>query len=239
MLNCDPIRELALPGFHSIVLRCLDEFLGSRFQGKILDAGAGHGAFTQKLHKRGYETAACDLHPELFQVEGVECRPADLTTQLPWDAESFDGVIALEVVEHLDGVFPFFREVHRVLKPGGFFLFTTPNILSLKSRFRFLLSGYFYAFPPLSEDARNAITQHINPLSYEFYDFRLRSSGFSVQEVMIDKYQRWSLCSLFLYPFIQIYSRLLMKATESSRRQNQLRLLLGRTMIVIAVKNRN
>lgn len=40
---------------------------------------------------------------------------------------SFDGVVAVEVLEHVDEDELFVRNVCRVLKPGGFFLMTTPN----------------------------------------------------------------------------------------------------------------
>ncbi len=40
---------------------------------------------------------------------------------------SFDAVVAVEVLEHVEDDAAFVREVHRVLKPGGTFLMTTPN----------------------------------------------------------------------------------------------------------------
>src|SRR5262249_55059298 len=41
--------------------------------------------------------------------------------------EAFDAVVAVEVLEHVDDDAAFVRNVHRVLKPGGRFLMTTPN----------------------------------------------------------------------------------------------------------------
>ena len=40
---------------------------------------------------------------------------------------SFEGAVAIEVLEHVDCDEQFVREVARVLRPGGFFLMTTPN----------------------------------------------------------------------------------------------------------------
>ncbi len=48
---------------------------------------------------------------------------------LPFAAESFDLVTANMVVEHLEEPAAHFREIARVLKPGGAFLFHTPNAL--------------------------------------------------------------------------------------------------------------
>lgn len=47
--------------------------------------------------------------------------------QLPFSGESFDVVTANMVVEHLEHPAEGFAEVARVLKPGGLFLFHTPN----------------------------------------------------------------------------------------------------------------
>ena len=40
---------------------------------------------------------------------------------------SFNCVVAVEVLEHVEEDFKFVKEVHRVLKPGGSFIMTTPN----------------------------------------------------------------------------------------------------------------
>jgi len=47
--------------------------------------------------------------------------------------EAFDCVVAVEVLEHVEDDESFVREVHRVLKPGGTFLMTTPNGDSVKN----------------------------------------------------------------------------------------------------------
>lgn len=48
-------------------------------------------------------------------------------TKLPFREESFDLVTANMVVEHLDNPALQFREIHRILRPKGIFLFHTPN----------------------------------------------------------------------------------------------------------------
>lgn len=49
------------------------------------------------------------------------------TRQLSFANDSFDLVSANMVVEHLDDPRTHFAEIHRVLRPGGFFVFHTPN----------------------------------------------------------------------------------------------------------------
>jgi SAM-dependent methyltransferase len=50
---------------------------------------------------------------------------ADLL-DLPVDSESLDGVVLTEVLEHCADPFGAIKEVHRVLKPGGFLMVTSP-----------------------------------------------------------------------------------------------------------------
>ncbi|MDE5622282.1 MAG: class I SAM-dependent methyltransferase, partial [Alistipes sp.] len=46
---------------------------------------------------------------------------------LPFDDGSFDCVISFQVIEHIERDAEFVREIHRVLRPGGRFVVTTPN----------------------------------------------------------------------------------------------------------------
>lgn len=57
----------------------------------------------------------------------------DDMTRSSISAENFDCVVAIEVLEHVEQDSQFVREVHRVLKPKGVFLMTTPNGQSVKN----------------------------------------------------------------------------------------------------------
>ncbi len=48
-------------------------------------------------------------------------------TRAPFPDASFDVVVSVEVLEHVEEDDRFVRQAHRVLKPGGVFLMTTPN----------------------------------------------------------------------------------------------------------------
>ena len=100
-----------------------------------LDIGAGHrihngwiGPSCDDLASRPEYFAGCDLgvgilaHPHLHDPKIADCG------ELPWPDCRFDVVTANMVVEHLENPNSVLKEVFRVLRPGGSFLFVTPNL---------------------------------------------------------------------------------------------------------------
>src|SRR5690606_27092111 len=123
----------------------------------ILELTPGKGELTRALLDRGYRRIeAVDIHPENFSVPGVVCRRGNLSERLPFDDGSFDLVISVEGIEHLENQYRFAAEVNRVLKPYGMAIVTTPNITNFASRIRFLLTGFYaLAERPSSEFEKN------------------------------------------------------------------------------------
>jgi SAM-dependent methyltransferase len=118
---------------------------------RILDVGAGRGSFSQLLSRRLREEhgldprehiVPCDVIPESFEVEELECVRTPPEGKLPFPDASFDAAVSLEVIEHVENQLSFLREIARVVKPGGIVVVTTPNVLSMASRVRTLLWGF-------------------------------------------------------------------------------------------------
>lgn len=126
--------------------------------GTALDVGAGAGHFTSYLSERCRWVCALDACAPEALPANAEFRIADLNERWPVDDTWADVVVALEVIEHLENPRHFFREVARVLKPGGVGFVSTPNNLSLFSRLFFLLRGQHRAFQDFSYPA------HITPV---------------------------------------------------------------------------
>lgn len=124
----------------------------------VLDVGAGAGYFTQYLSQRCRKVCALDACAPHGLPPNAEYRAADLNERWPVPDAWADVAVALEVVEHLENPRHFFREMKRVLQPGGFGLVSTPNNLSLFSRLFFLLKGQHRAFQDFSYPA------HITPV---------------------------------------------------------------------------
>jgi SAM-dependent methyltransferase len=57
----------------------------------------------------------------------LHARVYALGNHLPFASESFDLVTANMVVEHVPDPKPFLTDIHRILRPGGRFIFHTPN----------------------------------------------------------------------------------------------------------------
>jgi len=115
-----------------------------RSQGKrALDLSCGGGDTARMLAAQGFEVVATEyglLSPMpdgIYRVGGV-----DLNQYLPFRSAAFDAVNLVEVIEHIENQAQLIREIARVLKPGGVVLISTPNILNVFSRVRFLFTGF-------------------------------------------------------------------------------------------------
>jgi ubiquinone/menaquinone biosynthesis C-methylase UbiE len=100
-----------------------------------LDLGCGHQVFAawmtadqQQLVRRAGLAVGIDLDlPSLKAHEGLNAKIYGNLTQIPLRDESFELITANMVVEHLEQPEAVFRQVNRLLKPGGLFVFHTTN----------------------------------------------------------------------------------------------------------------
>lgn len=227
-------REMAARGTHDKVIAMLADQAPAERAPDVLDIGAGTGALSKKLAEAGWRVSACDLYPDAFAAEGIECRRVLEPGRLPFDDARFDVAVAVEIIEHIEGHEALFAEAHRVLRPGGLLLITTPNISSLKSRVSFLFTGYPYSFPTLDPAELDPVAQHITPFTLDRYRWRLAQSGFDIAGVEVDKFQNSSRALSFLIPLIRIATRKAARESASVRAQNSLPVLLGRKLFIVA-----
>jgi len=107
--------------------------------GRYLDAGCGTGDFLPDLAERGGEVYALDFAEEMIEraqrkaeasgCQGVHFAVGDVC-DLPYESNFFDAIIGVGLVEYLADLDGAFRQMFRVLKPGGIFIVTVPNIVS-------------------------------------------------------------------------------------------------------------
>lgn len=110
------------------------------------------------------------LYPDSVGVDICPTSAADLTHDLntypyPFEDNSFDLVVCMHVLEHLDDVVRTVTEIHRVLRPGGMLHVEVPHFSSFhafsdpthKHFFSSKSFDYFFEGTPVSEfDYSNA-----------------------------------------------------------------------------------
>jgi SAM-dependent methyltransferase len=93
---------------------------------RVLDIGCG---FDTKTLSRlsGFRVGVDLVSVESFAPSaGVHVSRAS-GEQLPFSDQAFDIACCRSVLEHVENPGALFKEVHRVLRPGGAFVFVTPN----------------------------------------------------------------------------------------------------------------
>lgn len=89
-------------------------------------------------------------YKQLLEASRIELRLADITTnKIPFDDSSFDLIFFAETMEHLSPpIIPkILKEIRRCLSKGGILILTTPNILRLRNRIRFLMGKTVFESP--------------------------------------------------------------------------------------------
>jgi SAM-dependent methyltransferase len=117
---------------------------------QVLDIAAGYGAMTKRLIDSGFsDVQAWDLNAEQMAVPGVPVTSVDLNSDFGAGCpESFDLVVAIEVLEHLENPRHFFRNLAMIMNDGAIAVVSTPNIESVVSRMDFLGHGGVRWFTP-------------------------------------------------------------------------------------------
>lgn len=98
---------------------------------EILEVGCGIGNIVFELTKKGYDITGSDISHEAIAYGlkkypdiRIEVQPAE---ELKLEDETFDIVLSFDLFEHIARIDKHIREVFRLLRPGGFYLFQTPN----------------------------------------------------------------------------------------------------------------
>lgn len=224
--------------------------LGLPVGAKVLDAPCGDGEVAVALAKSGLEVHGADLAdeltPEARAALGDRFRLTDLNGKLPWADSRFDVVLSVEGIEHLENAFAFVREVHRVTRPSGVFIITTPNSISIRSRVRFFGSGFYLSNPrPLNEAGRHPL-HHIGLKTFSELRYLLHTCGFQISAIQRTHVKPISYAYAFLVPWIWLYTLIAFRKEkdrgqrarnrEIRRAQASRALLFGENILVAARK---
>jgi SAM-dependent methyltransferase len=136
---------------------------------KILSVGCGVGKELEVMQRYG-DIYAIDADSRTMALlpDGlcIEKKVADVCNAIPYLDNSFDMVVAFDVLEHLKNDNIAIGEIHRVLKPDGFFIFTVPA-------FQFLFSSHDRALQHYRRYSRKMLKDLL-------HQFRCTDTGFWV-----------------------------------------------------------
>jgi len=131
-----PFEHARSGGIHHNV----EQILSARtdLRGKaIIDLACGDGRTTHLLRSLGATVTPYDLLPQSYKLED-RALPIDIQRKTGIPDASADLIIFQEVIEHLPNQLFALQEMHRILKPGGEVLLTTPSRSSLASKLSYL-----------------------------------------------------------------------------------------------------
>lgn len=161
-------------------------------RGRLLDVGARDRVLKKYL-------------PETIEYHSLDTGPghnvqANLEGPLPLDNQSYDGVVALDVLEHVDNIHGAFHELARISR--GFLVVGLPNVASFPRRVLFLLRGslgshkYDLTSRPLS-DRHRWLT--VYPQIQTFVRENAAAAGFETAQVWDEVEGGSKLSRLFCY----------------------------------------
>ena len=120
----------------------------------MLDAGCGPGLYAEELVARGADVVGFDESARMVELAarrvptGATFSVHDLRDPLGWlDDATFDGALLALVIHHVDDRLAALRELHRVLRPGGFLVLSTHHPSSDWMR----LGGSYFTIERLDE----------------------------------------------------------------------------------------
>ena len=238
---------------HEAIYETVERILKDAPRSNLLDIPAGPGALAARLKEMGFEVSCCDLYPELFTPD-IEIRQGDLDGRLPYKDSSFEYIVCVEGLEHIENPANAIREFARLLKPQGELIVSVPNIMNIEERLKWLFNGYTSHFKPVSRQAvadfkrqyaeyaaMEEVALHVNPIGYSEVRYLLEENGFELQQTYHDKPKSNSWAFYPLVGLIKLAARFTPADKRRARWADELNskevLLGGNTLIFQAKKN--
>jgi SAM-dependent methyltransferase len=145
---------------------------------RILDLGCRSGAVARHFVE-GNEVVGLDVDRNALQAAeklGIETVVADVEAPLPFPDMSFDAVVAGELLEHVRFPEDVVAEGRRLLRPGGIFVGSVPNMFNLHNRLAFLRGQRPDPDPThlhmLSPDTVSGLLEEFDDVHMEFFGGR-------------------------------------------------------------------
>jgi 2-polyprenyl-3-methyl-5-hydroxy-6-metoxy-1,4-benzoquinol methylase len=229
---------------HEVVFSLLNKDLKST----IVDIPAGGGAFVQRLKDSGYQNILAIDIENLLEIDHDNFIIGDMTRTLELEEESCDSVVCIDGIEHINKQVDFVKEIYRVLKTKGEFIISTPNISSLRSRWKWLTTGHHHKCnSPLDENNVTPL-HHIGMISFPELRYLLHTNGFRITHIKTNRIKDVSWIFMILLPIVYLATSMTYRKTGKKQNLRELNksvfnqvftkeVLYGETLIVKAIKN--
>jgi len=145
--SCEGVAIHAAKGLHEHAIEVIQN--RCQVRGKVLDLGCGSGAFSKRLQTLGFETTSVDLSLDTFSLDSESCEVdfnSDFSERFAQD--SYDVIVALEVIEHLENPLHFLRQLKLIAKSEAIILVSFPNMYLYSSVYSFYRNGTFGNWSP-------------------------------------------------------------------------------------------
>jgi len=109
----------------------LEGLLNIPVEGTLLDAGGGTGRIAQTLTDKVSDVVLVDLSLGMLlqaAAKGRITKVCSFSEKLPFEDESFDRIIMIDALHHVNNQEETAGELWRVLKPGGILVIEEPDV---------------------------------------------------------------------------------------------------------------
>lgn len=189
---------------------------------RVLDLGCLGGQFSQLIKEQNNEVFGVEVNPKAAEAavqRGIRVKTFDLNDGIPFEDGFFDVVNAGEIIDQIYDTKYLFEECNRVLKPGGLFLFTTPNLNSLANRLKILGGSYPIGLGAYPDDHNGG---RIRVFNLEKARELCQHTGFKVEDVLgVPTFERGARGYYWLRPVVKVLPQLGELLIVKARRSDQ------------------
>ncbi len=152
----DDSKMRNLSSFQGPRFAYFDEFVDQWAGKRVLDVGCGGGFTTEYLAERGAVVSGVEPSSALVAAARAHAEATGKSIdyrigrgeEIPFDDAAFDVVTCVDVLEHVESPARTVREIQRVLKPGGIFLYDTINRTALSRLMMIWIPEYVLKIVP-------------------------------------------------------------------------------------------
>lgn len=148
----------------------------------VLDVGCGNGQNTIKISRVANSVVGVDIDKKLLKIakrsvdllgiKNIKFEIVNLEEKLKYQNHSFDKIIFLDVLEHLNNRYLILKEIKRILKPEGLLFIGVPNSQTSWKKFQCSVGINSFSDPDHKvEFSENEISSLLNLHSFKIINF--------------------------------------------------------------------